>query len=108
MDDSGFLEDTGRLLGLSGSHVQLSKVWKTMMGTCGPYNSGSSATPLHRCERSLELLVCRLANPSLMGGKVPVQGENVKDATAARAMLGADVIGRHSSEGSKGKDGDLP
>jgi hypothetical protein len=32
-----------RLPELSGLHVQLSEVCKTMVGTCGPYNSGGSA-----------------------------------------------------------------
>ena len=31
-----------RLPELSGSHVRLSEVWKTMMSTCGPYNLGGS------------------------------------------------------------------
>ena len=47
------------------------------------------------------------SNPSLVGGEVPVQGENVKDATAARVVLGADSAGYRSLEGFEGKDGDL-
>jgi hypothetical protein len=31
-----------RLPELSGLYVQLSEVYKTMVGTCGPYNSGGS------------------------------------------------------------------
>ena len=33
-----------RLPGLSGSRVQQSKVFRTVIGTCGPYNLGGSAT----------------------------------------------------------------
>lgn len=46
-------------------------------------------------------------NPSLVGDKVLVQGEDVEDAMATRAVLGADDMGRHSSEGFGGKGGDL-
>ena len=33
-----------RLPELSGSHVQQSEVLRTMIGACGPYNLGGSAT----------------------------------------------------------------
>ena len=33
----------GRLPGLCGLRVHQSEVYETMMGTCGPYNSGGSA-----------------------------------------------------------------
>jgi hypothetical protein len=45
MDDSGFSEGTRQTTRLSGSHVQQSKVIRTMTGACGPYNLGGSATP---------------------------------------------------------------
>ena len=35
-----------RLLELLGSRVQQSKVFRTMIGACGPYNLGGSTTPM--------------------------------------------------------------
>jgi hypothetical protein len=45
-------------------------------------------------------------DPSLVGDEVPIQGEDVEDTAATRAMLGANGTGHRSSEGSGGKDGD--
>jgi hypothetical protein len=44
VDDLGFSRTPDRLPELSGSRVQQSKVFRTMTGTCGPYNLGSFAT----------------------------------------------------------------
>jgi hypothetical protein len=44
VDDSGLLRTPDRLSEFCDLHVQLSEVWKTMIGTCGPYDSGGSAT----------------------------------------------------------------
>jgi hypothetical protein len=48
MDDSGFSKDVRQTTGLSGSHVQQSKVFRTMTGARGPYNLGGSTTLLPR------------------------------------------------------------
>jgi hypothetical protein len=39
----GSLRTPDRLLELSGLHVQLLEVWKTMVDTYGPYDIGGSA-----------------------------------------------------------------
>jgi hypothetical protein len=44
MDDLGFLRTLDRLFKLCGAHVQQSEALKAMIGTCGPYNLGGSAT----------------------------------------------------------------
>jgi hypothetical protein len=44
VDDSGFPRTPNRLLMLSGSRAQQSEVVETMIGACGPYNLGGSAT----------------------------------------------------------------
>jgi hypothetical protein len=44
--------------------------------------------------------------PSLVGDEVPIQGEDVEDTAATRAVLGANDTGCRSLEGSGGKDGD--
>lgn len=46
-------------------------------------------------------------DPSLVGDKVPDQEEDVEDTVAMSVVLGANGIGHRSSEGSRGKDGDL-
>lgn len=46
-------------------------------------------------------------NPSLVGDEVLVQREDVKDTMVMRVILGVDDAGHHTSEGSRGKDGDL-
>ena len=50
MDDSGFPRTPDRLLESFGTRARRSEVFETMMGTCGPLNSGGSATfyLLHR------------------------------------------------------------
>ena len=40
----GSLRIADRLFELFGSHVQQSEEFKTMIGTCGPYNLGGSTT----------------------------------------------------------------
>jgi hypothetical protein len=47
VDDLGFPSTLDRLLMLSGSRAQQSKVVKTMIGARGPYNLGGSATSSH-------------------------------------------------------------
>jgi hypothetical protein len=45
--------------------------------------------------------------PSIAGGETPVQGKNVEDTAAMRAMLEADGTICYSSEGSRGRAGDF-
>jgi hypothetical protein len=56
------------------------------------------------CRSSLSIAP---VDASLVGDKVPVQEEDVEDTTAMSVVLGANGTGHHSSEGSRGKDGDL-
>ena len=44
MDDSGFLRTPDKLLESFGTRAHRSEVFETMMGACGPLNSGGSAT----------------------------------------------------------------
>ena len=44
MDDSGFPRTPERLLESFGTRARRSEVFETMMGACGPLNSGGSAT----------------------------------------------------------------
>jgi hypothetical protein len=44
VDDLGFPRIPDRLFKLCGAHVQQSEALKAMIGTCGPYNLGGSAT----------------------------------------------------------------
>ena len=46
MDDSGFPRTPDRLLESFGTRVHRSEVFETMIGACGPLNSGGSATLL--------------------------------------------------------------
>jgi hypothetical protein len=46
VDDSEFPEDTRQTTGTVWPACAVLEVWKTMVGTCGPYDSGGSATPV--------------------------------------------------------------
>ena len=48
MDDSGFPRTPDRLLESFGTRARRSEVFETMMGACGPLNSGGSATIFNR------------------------------------------------------------
>ena len=54
MDDSGFPRTPDRLLESFGTRALRSEVLETMMGACGPLNSGGSATARIRARFPLE------------------------------------------------------
>jgi hypothetical protein len=63
MDDSGFPRTPNRLLMLSGSRAQQSEVVETMIGACGRYNLGGSATIcVLRCSRKMMVALKHIRN----------------------------------------------
>lgn len=52
-------------------------------------------------------LFTALVNPSLVRGETPIQGGDVEDTAATRAILGADGASHLSSKWSRGRVGDF-
>jgi hypothetical protein len=68
-------------------HVQLSEVWKTMIGTCGPYNSGGSATHRIFIFQSSSIQISKINANSNLSRIFLLNRHNIRDPLRIPAWL---------------------